>query len=125
ILVVDDEASILDIVGQALRLDGHTVETALGGEAALLKLETDGYDLIISDLKMPGMSGQELYARVSSQNPRLASRFVFSTGDTLNPATRSFLDQTGSNSIQKPFEIQSMRDLVGSLLNDVCSDSNP
>lgn len=112
VLVVDDELTIIDILFQVLRADGHRVDTALSGTAALKKIEKERYDVIISDLKMPGMGGQELYERVKSRDPALASRIIFSTGDTVSAETRRFLEDSGNMYVQKPFELDAMRSKV-------------
>ncbi len=116
ILVVDDEPSISDILSQALEADGHAVDIASNGTEALEKIGRNRYDLILSDLKMPGVSGQELYERIRRIDPDLSSRIVFSTGDTVSTMTREFLKATGAHCIQKPFDLREIRRLVERLL---------
>ncbi len=116
IVVVVDEPSISDILSQALAADGHAVDTASNGTEALDRIERNRYDLIVSDLKMPGVSGQELYERIRRIDPDLASRIVFSTGDTVSIMTREFLKATGSQCVQKPFDLREFRRLVERLL---------
>ena len=65
VLVVDDEQVVLDGVGRHLKRDGYEVRTALSGADALAILETDGADVLISDLMMPGMDGLALLDRIS------------------------------------------------------------
>ena len=60
ILVVNDEPNILELFQTVLGKEGYQVESASSGEAALQKLEGEWFDLVISDLKMPGMNGLEL-----------------------------------------------------------------
>ena len=55
ILVVDDEKVIHESCGRILREEGYEVETALSGQEALQKLKEKRYDLVLSDIKMPGM----------------------------------------------------------------------
>jgi DNA-binding NtrC family response regulator len=64
ILVVDDEPNIQKTLRKVLELNGYKVETADGGDAALNILEKNGSDIMITDLKMPGMSGMELFTEV-------------------------------------------------------------
>ena len=118
ILVVDDEPAILDILRQVLRVDGHRVDTALNGAVALRKISNEHYDVIISDLKMPGMSGQELFGVIRGEHPELAARVIFSTGDVVSDDTRGFLESSGNRYLQKPFEIDSIRRTVYSLLQE-------
>ncbi|MBI3448046.1 MAG: response regulator [Acidobacteria bacterium] len=125
VLVVDDELTIVDILYQVLKSDGYRVDTALSGAIALKKLEKERYDLIISDLKMPGMSGQELYERVRHLDERLARRIIFSTGDVVSSDTRAFLEKTGNAYLQKPFGIDAMRQAVMAAMQAAMLESAP
>jgi two-component system NtrC family sensor kinase len=112
LLVVDDEPDVAELIAEALSLDGHRVETANSGAAALKRLLDRPYDLVFSDMKMPGMSGAELYDEVARRRPGHERRFVFITGDLLNPATKQFLDRTHAVSLSKPFHVDEIRRLV-------------
>jgi len=63
---------------------------AANGAVALRMLGARDYDLIISDSGMPEVSGRELYREIERREPRFSRRFVFVTGDILNPRTRAF-----------------------------------
>ena len=120
ILVVDDELAIIDILFQVLKADGHRVDTALNGAVALRKIQREQYDLIITDLKMPGMSGQDLYKRVREIDGDLSRRIIFSTGDVVSTDTHDFLTDSGNSYLQKPFELDAIRRIVRlALENDV------
>ena len=70
LLVVDDEKSLCQLLEIAFRKDGHVVETVSSGKAALTKLATQVYDLIISDIRMPDLTGIELLEQAqASRNP--------------------------------------------------------
>ena len=116
ILLVDDEASILDILCDVLRLDGHQIETALNGRLALRKLQQQPFDVVISDLRMPGMSGQELFEQMKETNAALSGRIIFTTGDTASQDTQGFLQRSGSPCLQKPFDLNEVRRLVHEVL---------
>ncbi|HEX9912010.1 MAG TPA: ATP-binding protein, partial [candidate division Zixibacteria bacterium] len=105
ILVVDDEESILDLLYDFLKGKGYYVDTARTGQEALRKLKAETYDLIICDLKMPNLSGQQLYTEINKIKPELLSRIIFFTGDTVSPPTESFLKLTGNKVISKPFDL--------------------
>ncbi|HEX7972929.1 MAG TPA: response regulator transcription factor [Anaerolineales bacterium] len=60
ILVVDDEEMVRSSLEEILRLEGYDVKTALDGEDALLFLQSEGFDLVLLDLKMPGMDGMDV-----------------------------------------------------------------
>lgn len=56
ILVIDDEATIVDIVQQSLGMHGHNVETATNGREGIAKLDSSYFDLVITDICMPGIT---------------------------------------------------------------------
>jgi len=68
LLIVDDEKSLCQLLEIAFRKDGHTVETVLSGQAAKKKIESQVYDLIISDIRMPDLTGIELLEFATSQH---------------------------------------------------------
>lgn len=69
ILVVDDEAAMRISLAEILQLEGYTVSVAENGEIAVDFLERDGYDLMLLDLKMPGMDGVEVLKRAAEISP--------------------------------------------------------
>jgi CheY-like chemotaxis protein len=116
ILVVDDEPGIAGVLAEVLQLDGHVVETVGNGEAALGKLALGGYELILSDIRMPELDGPSLYRELERRDPRLLRRMIFLTGDTLSPGTREFLEQTGAPCLSKPFALSDVREIVQRVL---------
>jgi len=112
ILVVDDEPGMAYGVEQILRQAGFWVTVATNGRQALSMLEKAQFDLIISDLNMPGLNGQQFYQRVADGYPHLASRIIFSTGDSGGRRLRSFLENSGSTCIGKPFKADELLHLV-------------
>jgi len=116
ILVVDDEPGIAGVLAEALQLDGHVVETVGNGEAALGKLALGGYELILSDIRMPELDGPSLYSELERRDPRLLRRMIFLTGDTLSPGTREFLEKTGAPCLSKPFALGDVREIVQQVL---------
>ncbi len=67
ILVVDDEEGIRLLYKEELRDEGLDVDTAASGEEALAKLEKDKFDLVVLDIKMPGMDGIEVLRRIKEK----------------------------------------------------------
>jgi CheY-like chemotaxis protein len=112
ILVVDDEPDVAELVASALALDQHRVDTASSGAEALGRVRERSYDVIVSDMKMPGMSGAELYAEIGRRCPGVERRMIFITGDASNPATRQFFETTGAVCVSKPFDVEKLRRLV-------------
>jgi PAS domain S-box-containing protein len=116
VLIVDDEPGIAGILAEVLQLDGHVVETVGNGEAALGKLALGGYELILSDIRMPELDGPSLYREIERRDPRLLRRMIFLTGDTLSPGTREFLDNTSAPCLSKPFALDDVREIVQRVL---------
>jgi signal transduction histidine kinase/ActR/RegA family two-component response regulator len=112
ILVVDDESSIQSLLRDVLNMDGHQVDVASSGAEALRSMYDRQYDLIITDIKMPEMSGPEFYRRVRDIDREQAERMVFITGDTVNVATRQFLQKVSNPCLVKPFKVEDIREIV-------------
>ncbi len=118
ILVVDDEEEVGQVISEVLELDGHTVEVAASGQAALEKIKRRRYDVILSDLRMPGMDGPSFYRALSETRPELIESLAFITGDTLSPRVRDFLEGSERPYLEKPIVPRDIRDLVERLRPD-------
>ncbi|HVX88294.1 MAG TPA: ATP-binding protein, partial [Gemmatimonadales bacterium] len=102
VLVVDDEPSVLASIGRVLKRLGHTVHLAATGESAVRLAARRHVDLIISDLRMPGMSGRQLHARLTAEGVLPAADFLVATGDGADPEAVAFLQATGLPVLHKP-----------------------
>ncbi len=118
ILVIDDEIDVLDLLIRTLQSESYQVDAVIDGEAALARLAKTDYDLIICDVRMPGLSGLELYQHMHRQQSDLAQRFLFITGDSVSPTTRHFLEETGAPYLVKPFGLAEFTERVSSLLGN-------
>jgi two-component system NtrC family sensor kinase len=116
ILIVDDEPGIVDVLKEVLSKGGYRVDTASNGAEALSRIAAQHYDLIISDLCMPEMSGEKFHAAIVEHHPHLQERMIFVTGDTVSPASRRFLEQSGARWLSKPFNITALEKLVNNQL---------
>jgi len=79
VLVIDDEDSILQMIQEALTINGYKVDVARDGETALRRLGQYHYDLALCDWKMPGLNGEQVYERLRSSNPEMSRRLIFIT----------------------------------------------
>ncbi len=113
ILVVDDEPVIREFVATALGNQGCQVDTAARAEEALGKIRGQEYHLLLVDVKMPGMSGVQLYRRIRQIDRSLACRMIFITGDVISPETDRFLARTECLSLAKPFTAAELVERVG------------
>jgi PAS domain S-box-containing protein len=109
ILVIDDETVIRKYVSQILAEEGHEVEATDSAEDALQKVNNNDYRAIILDIKMPGMSGIELYKHFQEISPGLADKVVFMTGDMMGPSTMAFLSSSKAPYIVKPFDATQLK----------------
>jgi CheY-like chemotaxis protein len=119
ILIVEDEVILATGLARVLRRDGHTVDLAANGRLALAQLDECAYDLILCDVRMPELDGPTLYRLLARQQPDLCSRVIFLTGDTLEPATRAFLEQSGAPCLTKPFRLAEARRIIWRTLDGV------
>ncbi len=116
ILVVDDERLILDFVSRVLTDEGHEVEIVDNAADALRKIESERYSLILLDIKMPGMSGIELYNHLKKTAQSLARRVVFITGDVMGAETTAFLFRIKAPRIDKPFDAEQLKSEINRIL---------
>jgi DNA-binding NtrC family response regulator len=115
ILIVDDEPALRRVLSRGLEHAGYRTLTAGSGEEATGVLEQHEVDLVIADLRMPGMSGQTLYHIIASQWPHLVNRVVVMSGDTESEQLKAWLDIHDLPVLPKPFEFSYVLRLVESL----------
>ena len=119
ILIVDDEAHILQVLSLKLRNCGYDIATAIDGEDALYQVKSDPPDLIISDVQMPYLNGLEFAKALSSDSSTshipvvilTARGHTLEASDTDIPNIRKVLS--------KPFSPRGIAELVATLLKDV------
>jgi PAS domain S-box-containing protein len=112
ILVVDDEKSIVEMLGEMLGLLGYTPSLCHSASEGLRRIVETKFDLVLSDLRMPEIDGPQFYRRAMELDARLERRFIFLTGDTVNEATKSFLRSTGQPFLAKPFRLASIEEVT-------------
>ena len=117
ILVVDDEEVVRQYLSSVLTRMGHTVDLATDGQEALELVKSNRYNLILSDMKMPGMDGKEFYQRIGGIAPSLTGRLAFITGDVMGEETRGFIQKTGALYLTKPFNAERLNEVVNSILS--------
>ena len=111
ILIVDDEISVSRTLRALLQNEHDVVLTSDGTQAltAIAEGPNAGFDVIMCDLMMPGMSGMELYERIRQDHPGLESRIVFMTGGVSMDRAREFLATTVNLTFEKPFDFDRLR----------------
>ena len=106
ILVVDDDLTILDVLESFLSSEDYQVFTAQGAFEALDILKANQVDLMISDVRMPGMGGMELLQQVRSIQPALP--FMFMTGYGTIPDAVNAVKLGAVDYVPKPFRCRQM-----------------
>ncbi|MEO8799293.1 MAG: response regulator [Polyangiaceae bacterium] len=109
ILIVDDDVAVARSAARALRRDHQVVVENDAARARDRLLTGEGFDVVLCDLAMPGLSGAELYDDVVAARPELGPMFVFVTGGAFTTESRTFLDRVTNVSLEKPFSIETLR----------------
>ena len=102
ILIVDDDLNILEILEARLTSKGYHIFRCEGGEEALQIIKSNGIDLMISDMKMPGMSGMELFDKARQIKPDLPIIFITAYG-TIPDAVKA-VKAGAADYLGKPFD---------------------
>jgi signal transduction histidine kinase/CheY-like chemotaxis protein len=116
VLVVDDEPAIAEGISRLLRSEHDVVTLTSAREARDLIAGGERFDVIISDLMMPGMTGMELHAALLSLAPEQAERMVVLTGGAFTSSARQFLDAVPNLRVEKPMDAVNLRAIVRGLV---------
>jgi len=110
ILIVDDDDELLFIIGEYLDANGIEFHLAQNAAQARKRLNHYEYDLVISDLQMPGESGLDLYRSVSIRYPGLA--FILMSGSLDQRVRREAMSMGICHFVEKPFELSYLKRLI-------------
>jgi len=108
LLFVDDEPTLRSGIQAFGRMRRFAVVTASDGAAALRAVRQERFDAVVCDLRMPVMDGPAFYEVLRRENPALAARTLFVTGDLVSASSRAFLDATSQPVLSKPFEFEQL-----------------
>jgi PAS domain S-box-containing protein len=112
VLLIDDEEGLRRAVVTFLKRRGmHVIAVEDGGDA-LRVLRRERFDVIVSDVRMPGMSGGEFLERLRREHPAMVNRLIFTTGDTFASDTSSLLRDAGVPSLVKPYDFAKLEGVV-------------
>ncbi len=121
ILIVDDSAAVRRILGRILVDEGFSVNTAGDGIAAQDMLGKNEYDIVLVDMRMPIMSGIELYRRIEEKYHEVATKVVFMSVDMPDPKTQSFFTKVNRPFLLKPFTMDDLMNAFRSCSQGVVS----
>ena len=110
ILVIDDEKGILRVLREALTRSGHRVEIAEDGYEGIQKFDSGGFDIVITDMRMPGMDGESVVRHIR-RSPHKAIPVIGISGTPWLLKENSF-----DLVLPKPFPLQELIDSVSRLI---------
>jgi two-component system NtrC family sensor kinase len=116
ILVVDDDEGARDFIVSSLRADGHDVESSSDGLEALRLVARQWYDLIVSDLKMPGLDGPNLYSEITRRWPTGRPHVLFVSAFGTTSEYDGFLKVIRAPVLAKPFKVRDLRRAIRRML---------
>lgn len=112
VLVVEDEDDLRVMYEVALKREGYEVVLASDGAEAIEVLSRGEYEVIVLDMKMPGMDGGDFCAHVEANCPELMKKVLFVTGDTVSERTHWWIEHTGQPLLNKPFRVRDFIEAV-------------
>ena len=112
VLLIDDEEGLRRAVVSFLKRRGMYIIAVEDGGDALRVLRRERFDVIVSDVRMPGMSGGEFLERLRREHPGMVNRLIFTTGDTFASDTSSLLRDSGVPSLVKPYDFAKLEGVV-------------
>ncbi len=111
ILIIDDEPTIRDVIAKFLAFRGHRVVVANSGSEGIARFKENAFDLVVTDLGMPGMSGWEVAREIKKIKPK--ALVVLMTGWSADLDSRKVKESGVDRVVHKPFEVDDVLDLVG------------
>ncbi len=121
VLVVDDESSVRRSTARLLTSLGYALSTAASGNEALAQVEDQSFDLLLTDLSMPGMTGTELAAQIRERVPSLP--IVFMSGNVGSDPLREQIAAGRAVFLQKPITLLVLATCIRQVLDGTASQS--
>jgi signal transduction histidine kinase/ActR/RegA family two-component response regulator len=118
VLVMEDEPTVARLIADVLQDEGLIVEVLLDGREGLRRAAEHRFDLVVCDMRMPGMDGQEFYRGLVKSGNALQHSFLFVTGDVIAPATQTFLERNHLPHLAKPFRVEELTERVREVLEN-------
>lgn len=116
ILVIDDEEVMGYLIRRVLEDFGYQMDWVKDCQSAWEKIRTHYYHVIISDYRLPGMTGEAFYERLIEHDRQLARKMIFISGDTVNRQTLTFFKRTRLPYFSKPFPLDELKKAIQNLV---------
>jgi PAS domain S-box-containing protein len=117
VYIVDDESVIREVATRALSRAGYEVESTDSAPAAIIALQNANPDVVLLDMKMPEMSGQELWQVLEASRPDLLAKVIWVTGAAVDPIIEAFIESTGRPVLDKPFNLEDLERVVAEVFD--------
>lgn len=115
ILIVDDEKDLAEILSSILKLKGYDVHFVMDGYKAIEAVKTTSYDLILMDIRLPGINGVETFIKIKEIDPEV--KVIMMTGFTVEDMIEKALKNGAYACIHKPFDIEKIIALIEEILS--------
>lgn len=117
VLIIDDDVAVASTLQRLIARLGHTGSIEHRAEAAIVRLAAgEDFDVILTDLKMPGMGGEGVFRMIERERPELLDRLVFMSGDLSPESDNAFLKQSSHPTLAKPFSRDQLRDALDGVI---------
>ena len=110
ILIIDDEKSILDLLNVVFKKEGYQVETFFSASKALEYIDREDFDIVLSDIKLPQISGMEILMHVREKRPDVPVVMITAFG-TIKQAVEA-LKEGAADYVVKPFDIEELKIII-------------
>ena len=121
VLIVDDEVALANTLAQRLQLRNLKVGTAYDGEQALSKLAVDKPDVVVLDLRMPGMHGMEVLREIKKTCPDI--QVIILTGHGTDKDEEEAKRLGGFDFLKKPADIEMLAHRIKSAFQEKCGET--
>jgi CheY-like chemotaxis protein len=112
ILVIDDEEVMGYLIRRVLEDLGYQMDWVKDCQSAWEKIKAHYYHVIISDYRLPGMTGEAFYEQLFKHNQQLARKMIFISGDTVNRQTLTFFKRIRLPYFSKPFPLEDLKKAI-------------
>ncbi len=111
ILVVDDDMGICETLSDILRERNHSVEVAWDGFEAVERMKEESFDVVLMDIKMPGMNGVETYKEIKKLDPE--AMVIMMTAYVGDDLVAEAMEEGARAVLYKPLDMDKLMDLIG------------